>query len=427
MKYLKILLIIPIILLISYIIINSSLFEKKRFVEKFATLDTAGIDLNNIEDKQFKIDIETKLKERQENYNISDINNPSLVAKILADRQDYKTGDVPNIEDPIDDAYLSYSSNIFNQELKSIDDNTYEYSIINTYKTILQRNPNSSELNKNINLFKTKELDEEKLKLQLYNTPEYRQLIKMQNNEVESGLEGALAKEDLLIKLSKMYYEERKLDAPRKMLLPLKDTFVHLQFDQYLFRAMLIHINYPKYENDVLEAALLTREKLLEFFNKYFELSELKSKANDIRKKMLLDMKNELGKVPESSIIKNAGSYLSDKGTDISEQIKKIFDNSNKVFDKDDVSKYLDKNKYKSDLYVRVYDPIKYKQHYRGDPLYRPPICTTLGQKQAVSPVFTDSKMLFHGTDLKEATENTQIGSIMPKFQYTEYQDINVM
>jgi hypothetical protein len=51
----------------------------------------------------------------------------------------------------------------------------------------------------------------------------------------------------------------------------------------------------------------------------------------------------------------------------------------------------------------------------------------TLGQKQAVSPVFTDSKMLFHGTDLKEATENTQIGSIMPKFQYTEYQDINVM
>jgi hypothetical protein len=418
MKYLKILLIIPIIFLISYIIINSTLFD-------YDNINRNIRNQNNAKNVIEKFESNTSLN--LDNVQNTDETDTSTVTTILADRQDYKMGDIPNIEDPIDDAYLSYSSNIFNQELKSIDDNTYEYTIINTYKTILQRNPSSSELNKNINLFKIKELDEEKLKLQLYNTPEYRRLIKMQNNEVESGLEGALAKEELLTKLSKIYYEERKVDVPRKMLLPLKDTFVHLQFDQYLFRAMLIHINYPKFENDILDAALLTREKLLEFFNKYFELSELKSKANDIRKKMLLDMKNELGKIPEASILKKTGAYLNEKGTDLSEQIKNIFNNSNKVFNKDDVSKYLDKNKYKSDLFVRVYDPIKYKQHYRGDPLYRPPICTTLGQKQIVSPVFTDSKMLFHGTDLKEATENTQIGSIMPKFQYTEYQDINVM
>jgi hypothetical protein len=70
----------------------------------------------------------------------------------------------------------------------------------------------------------------------------------------------------------------------------------------------------------------------------------------------------------------------------------------------------------------RVYDPITYKQHYRGDPRYRPNVCSG-GTKQIVNPIFLNSKTLFNGTDLKEAIENTQVGSIMPKFVYREYED----
>ena len=71
----------------------------------------------------------------------------------------------------------------------------------------------------------------------------------------------------------------------------------------------------------------------------------------------------------------------------------------------------------------RIYNPIEYKQQYRGDMRYRPNVCS-YGTKQIVQPVFLNSPILFHGTDLKEAAENTQVGSIMPKFNYYEYEDI---
>jgi hypothetical protein len=71
----------------------------------------------------------------------------------------------------------------------------------------------------------------------------------------------------------------------------------------------------------------------------------------------------------------------------------------------------------------RIYNPIDYKQNYRGDMRYRPSVCS-YGTKQIVQPIFVNSSTLFQGTDLKEATENTQVGSIMPKFKYYEYEDI---
>jgi hypothetical protein len=404
MKYL-ILLIIILIIIFSYILLNFNIINNNTNanIEKFESNTALDID------KISKID-----------------NIGQSFETILSERQDYKMGDIPNIEDPISDAYLPYSSNIFNQQIKSITDNTNEYEIINIYKSILQRQPNSTELNKNLYLFGTGELNEVSLKKQLLNSPEYLRLTKMQSNDVESGLEGALAKEDLLTKLTNIYYEERKDDCPRKMILPLRDTYIHLQYNDYLYRAVLRHNNYPKYERDILDSALLTKEKLLEIFNKYFDLTELKLVGNDIRKEYLLSMKNELGKIPEPSKNKNNGSDINDTGINLEEQLNKILKNSNNIFDKDKLSEYLDNNKYKSDLYMRVYDPINYKQHYRGEPLFRPPICTSLGQQQKISPVFTESKMLFQGTPLEEAA-NTQVGSIMPKFEYKEYQDINVV
>lgn len=402
MKYI-ILFIIILILIISYILLNKNIKSEHKNIESFE--NNMAIDINNFS----KID-----------------NIGASFETILADRQDYKIQGIPNIEEPISDAYLPYSSNIFNQQIKSITDNTNEYTIINIYKSILQRQPNSSELNRNLYLFGTNELDDDRLKRELLNSPEYARLTKMQSNDVESGLEGALAKEDLLTKLTNIYYEERKDDCPKKMILPLRDTYIHLQYNDYLYRAVLKNNNYSKYERDVLDSALLTKEKLLELFNKYFDLTELKIVANDIRKDYLLSMKNELGKIPEPSKNKNNGSDINDSGISVEEQLDKILKNSNNIFDKDKLAEYLDKNKYKSDLYMRIYDPINYKQQYRGEPLFRPPICTSLGQQNKVSPVFTESKMLFQGTSLEEASK-TQIGSIMPKFEYREYQDINVV
>ena len=53
---------------------------------------------------------------------------------------------------------------------------------------------------------------------------------------------------------------------------------------------------------------------------------------------------------------------------------------------------------------------------------FRPNVCS-YGTKQITQPIFLNSSTLFQGTDLKEAAENTQVGSIMPKFEYYEYED----
>jgi hypothetical protein len=78
---------------------------------------------------------------------------------------------------------------------------------------------------------------------------------------------------------------------------------------------------------------------------------------------------------------------------------------------------------YEQELPSRIYNPIDYKYHYRGENgLPRPNVCS-YGTKQIVQPIFLNSSTLFQGTDLREATENTQVGSIMPKFEYYEYED----
>jgi len=78
------------------------------------------------------------------------------------------------------------------------------------------------------------------------------------------------------------------------------------------------------------------------------------------------------------------------------------------------------------DIYGRIYNPIDYKQHYRGQTNYVPPVCTSSGTKNIVQPVFLDSKMLFNATSLDEATNNTGVGSIMPKFEYREYEEVPI-
>ena len=76
-----------------------------------------------------------------------------------------------------------------------------------------------------------------------------------------------------------------------------------------------------------------------------------------------------------------------------------------------------------SEVYVRVYNPIEYKQSsYVGDARFKPPICTSLGQKSLEQPIYINKE----GTEIDKAFDDTQVGSIMPKFIYKEYQDIRI-
>ena len=354
-----------------------------------------------------------------------------------------------------------------------------EYDVIELTKSILERPPTIQEMKK----FAYYTSDD--LKEYLYNLPEYDKLIKTQDNHVNNGIEGAIAKKNIINRIMIIYSTVSKKDLPIKMMTPLRDCFIHLQLNEYLFTAMLESYNYSRFEVDVLATYVLTKKVLLYLFNKHFNVLELKlvaqDKINSINNKTI-DFSKELDSIKKDILsigdndlvdsIKNSfpnvfneilKSTLKDDPID-AETIASIKTTPNKT-DIDLLNLYLksverfipekeikkeEKKEIKkeikeeltintntnkaiaafpenSELYVRVYNPVKRNTTYTNIPDgYKPPICTTLGQDTLTQPVFTQSKLLFQGTDLNDAFEKSQIGSIMPKFIFKEYNDIKI-
>jgi len=341
-----------------------------------------------------------------------------------------------------------------------------EYEIIDTYKKILQRPPNMDELK--LKSFQSKD----SLTEELYNSYEYEKLTKVQDNLAEGGIESSIAKRNLLRKIIGFYKKKYQKEPNDNILMPLRDCYIHLRTNQYLFRAFLEADNYLTFENEVLTTKTITKKILLEIFNKYYNLLELKLKAEEIIKatkggiednKNEVDietLKKELAKItkeptpvakteppPNVSTVKDVNDYLkkpavkesfdTEEHGDLSSTIKRYIENaiaSNPKFKKEEappkpeekpnqirqITSELPEN---SEVFVRVYNPIEYKQSsYTGDARYRPPICTSLGQKTLEQPVYLNT----YGEDLDKAFEQTQVGSIMPKFIYKEYQDVRI-
>ena len=366
-----------------------------------------------------------------------------------------------------------------------------EYEIIDIYKNIVERPPTIQEMKKHA-YFSNSELREI-----LYNSPEYDKLIKTQNNNVNNGIEGAIAKRNIINRIMEMYSKVYKDELPIKMMTPLRDCFIHLQLNEYLFSAMLESLNYKKFQVDVLSTYVLTKKILLELFNKHFNVLELKLIAQDKInifnigkiniKEEIEKIKNELVSTSYNStdsisapqkilntikdtfptvydeLIKSMSSdtestivattpktdidilnnYLTsvekyqNKNNIIQEQqqqpqiqsFEEPIENEDiieKLEIDNKLKKKIDKLPENTELYVRVYNPMKHNNNYQLPDGYKAPICTSLGQKQLAQPIFTESKLLFQGTDLRTAFTETQVGSIMPKFIYKEYKDVKI-
>ena len=375
--------------------------------------------------------------------------------KALNEIKNYK-GKIDNndtIEKPISDSLIPYNpkSKI---ELS-------EYDVIELFKSIMQRPPTISEMKKYVYL-KSNELKE-----LLYNSAEYDKLIKTQDNNVNNGIEGAIARKNIINRIMKIYSNVYKNELPIKMMLPLRDCFIYLQINEYLFIAMLESYNYKKFEADVLSTYVLTKKILLELFNKHFNALELKiiaqekiNKSNNIITSIasdINDIKSELLNITSISGNDNITDYIKNtfpnvfnnlvsnttttekyENKDINENNKLISNaTTTEKYENNDIKEHLEINEDKikkkvkslpddSEIYVRVYDPVTHNRSYLNDYKYKAPVCTSLGQKQLTQPIFTESKLLFQGMDLDKAFEDTQVGSIMPKFVYREYNDIKL-
>ena len=268
-------------------------------------------------------------------------------------------------------------------------------------------------------------------------------LVKLQSNMIDSTLISNISEKNIIDYLSGLYKDFHNKLPHDKMKIPLKQCYIHLQFNDYLFTAMLMHDNYFNFEKTILREYIINDEKLLEIFNNNFVLYELRLIANELKRRDILKRKalsTPIALTTDSS--KNAADSSNSDDTNLNSE-KHIADimkndpvfNINIVMhdktsnsggncndDKKDNSANLSKNSdtaNSDDKCNRIYDPITYKQHYRGPMEYRPNVCS-YGTKQVVNPLYLNSP----GTELKEAIENTQVGSIMPKFIYREYEDI---
>jgi len=271
------------------------------------------------------------------------------------------------IEQPINDSFLPH-----NPYLKVL---LNEYEVIQTFKYIVKRSPTIPEINKFI-YYPINELKE-----YLYNTIEYEKLIKIQDNAFNNGLEAAIAKKNLINRIMNLYNKIYDTEIPVKMILPLRDCFIYLQLNIYLFMCMLEHGNYSFFEDSVLSSYVLTKKVLMELFNKFFNPLELKihaedkinklTTANDYKDEKYLATKIDVANIIKDLIVVNNEYLLVKVKNNYPNVFTEILKNTIGIdkfsINNDDIIKL---KKYLSDLYnsssSKIIDDKKIKEKYEN-------------------------------------------------------------
>ena len=258
-----------------------------------------------------------------------------------------------SINDPISDEYLPYTIKNYRDDPEAISTNNMnEFTIINIYKNALERQPTEKELKKDLQDFYENEMNENLLKLRIYNSTEYKIITNMQSNDIKPDLITNISKWQLKDNLKKLYMDQFNTELTNNKLLDiLVKCYIHLQFNEYLFKAMLMHDNYKGFEYKLKEEYILSDGKLLEIFNESFILHELRLIANELKRQEVLKRKAlsipvslnrfEHSELNSSNII-NMGSdkYISD-----------IVKNSDNIFN---INIMLNDNNNSTTPYVRT-------------------------------------------------------------------------
>ncbi len=175
----------------------------------------------------------------------------------------------------------------------SVDIINKESNIIDLYKLVINREPSKIELEN------AKKISLLTLKDNLVNTDEY---INLYNESYEKNINNNVVSD-----IYNIYKEELKTDKiPVNMVIPLRDCYIFLKYNKDLYRALLNNDKFEDFQNEILNLNYnLTNKMLINIFKKYFDINELKIKANDIikfRKINNLDKDNEVEEINSSDI-----------------------------------------------------------------------------------------------------------------------------
>lgn len=339
-----------------------------------------------------------------------------------------------------------------------------ENVVIQVYQEILQRLPSQKELVQKTRSLNDGIITECILRQQLIDSDEYSRAMKIQSNNVKPELERIISDRKLLGQIAILYNNIRNKTLPPKMGLPLKDIFIHLNYNIPALTEVFKDPAYTYFETDVTNA-LMDKEEMLNLFDETFPTISAKrtsykptdscpgigdnkgpgASSTTLTQQSVVLPTPTTTQSSEKSKSQQLGTSIDGlskeqlkklKESSLDPQLQAILMSALAEFDKDGVAKKYptladssSKTVIATQPTIRLYEPT-----HEGDMVLRPeyswsvpaqrtPVCTTLGLKQHIEPVVMNSTLM-NGTNLEEATSGTSVGSIMPKFDYRNYVEI---
>ena len=321
--------------------------------------------------------------------------------------------------------------------------------IIKVYYDVLKRSPSSEELKSHTKAISEKQYDYKELELRLINSDEYQRLIKTQTDGLQPETTRIIEEKDLIERIKRVYQKVRGKECPTEMYLPSRDLYIYFKYNVYKYVAMLRDTKYAEFEDAVKNDPKLSRESLIDKYLETFDDSKLNYDAAAIEEmdksqkegSRLLDFlestspfdSNDASKVNSMAML----SYLM-KNIKDDEERKKAQEEEERLKKLREASAELEKQRKMlatsstqggCTSSQRVYLPDEskiVKTDYGVQVLLKsPPICTTLATQGGASQALPDVIVYngLQGTDLADAND-TQVGSIMPRFEYKRYIEV---
>jgi hypothetical protein len=301
-----------------------------------------------------------------------------------------------------------------------------DQDIMDVYSLVLDRQPSPKELGdqRAAVVAGTKTIDS--IARELKDQPEYIRMLKTQSNALAPELPKLIHDRDILDLIALIYKEERKKAMPKHMLLPLKDVYVYLSYNNYRFRAFLRMKNYERFEEMVVANDNLDHEALVSWIDENVDKAELAKLTEEIQKAA----EAQAAKAGASaSAAATVGGLV---GTGVGAPIDG--DGGLGVHSAEYIAFLEEKCALKDapdgQCTKRMYLPHEGQMVLRPEfawsvPQQRPPVCIPVGKTYDPAPLMVVPGNLI-GTPLAEAAD-TAVGSMLPNFEFKPYVDVPVV
>ena len=272
------------------------LLEQYRYSEE--NLEKRQRDVEKIYRQYIEDSLESKKMTEMtfvKNYNKNNVNQISEEAEKI--NMELALENQRNFREPINDivrdTYLPYSRLEYdgnkdiseqggNVDMNSPENNNKKYTIIRLFKELLYRNPTPKELSSYFRKIVNEQLDIKKLRNLIINSDEYRKVVNLQSNSVNTDIIYSNSKVNTINKISLLYFEELDEEIDNKLISPLKDIYIYFQFNDYLFRALIINTKFNDFKSQILESTDLNHSDIIDLLNQNYDMVELREKANNI-------------------------------------------------------------------------------------------------------------------------------------------------